>query len=143
MRSDHKNVNAIEKVKVRKIWQIWITLNTYMKFDEQIFNNFFETELNTTKNIVKSMSYGRSKSEIDDQVELFSPTFLFEEWWKNIFFFKLQSVMDEQGQMRDKDGLYMLQPYTWWSINKKNQFGVLYNPVFHFLSIKHHKCYSK
>lgn len=77
-----------------------------MKFDEQIFNNFFETELNTTKNVVKSMSYGRSKSEIDDQVELFSPTFLFEEWWKNIFFFKLQSVMDEQGQMRDKDGLY-------------------------------------
>lgn len=25
---------------------------------------------------------------------------------EKIFFFKLQSVMDEQGQMRDKDGLY-------------------------------------
>lgn len=62
---------------------------------------------------------------------------------KKYFFFKLQSVMDEQGQMRDKDGLYMPQPYTWWSINKKNQFGVLYNPAFHFLGIKHHTCYSK
>lgn len=142
MRSDHKNVNAIEKVKVRKFWQIWITLNTYMKFDEQIFNNFFETELNTTKNVVKSMSYGRSKSEIDDQVELFSPTFLFEEWWKNIFFLNCKVWWMNKVRWEIKM-VYMLQPYTWWSINKKNQFGVLYNPVFHFLSIKHHKCYSK
>lgn len=113
-----------------------------MKFDEQIFNNFFETELNTTKNVVKSMSYGNKSQKLMTKLNYSHPHFYLKNDEK-IFFFKLQSVMDEQGQMRDKDGLYMLQPYTWWSINKKNQFGVLYNPVFHFLSIKHHKCYSK
>lgn len=72
-----------------------------MKFDEQILNNFFETELNTTKGVVKSMPYGRSRSEIDDLTHIFIWRMM-----KKYFFFKLQSVMDEQGQMRDKDGLY-------------------------------------
>lgn len=52
--SDHKKVNAIEKVKVRKLWQIWILWN-WAKHNER------SGEVNVIQ---------KSRSEIDDKVEL-------------------------------------------------------------------------